>query len=266
MLYGFYMSEEVGNSTDSSMAARLIAALTILVCLIVALVGFGRVNVCDEQLSQAGDVVEVCRHLQATDPPVIAVGLIILVSLGVFFNEISGFGFTLKRDVREARETAHTAKTTAANAVASANKAERATAEVERVVSELRRRLYSAGDRVNKEESDLSRDEIEARARHFDKYQAYMDSLTDAERFQAQRDNTLLYLSEFGLAVSDIKKYLTRLDLYSGTMDDEFTPDLAKAIETFQRTHDLRHVDGMVGELTLKQMEYQLRREDVQNE
>jgi hypothetical protein len=70
-------------------------------------VTFFTVEVCDQQLTSTGGVTTVCRHLQATDPPVIVVGILILAFLGVFFSEISGFGFTLKRSVEEAKRTAH---------------------------------------------------------------------------------------------------------------------------------------------------------------
>ncbi|MGW2742022.1 hypothetical protein [Streptomyces sp. NPDC001450] len=44
-----------------------------------------------------------------TDPPMVVLGLVILVLLGVFFSEVSGFGITLKRQVEEARSTAQEA-------------------------------------------------------------------------------------------------------------------------------------------------------------
>jgi hypothetical protein len=78
-----------------------------------AIVAFFAVDVCDQQLSSNGRAVEVCRHLQASDPPVIAVALVVLAALGVFFTEISGFGLTLKREVKEASKKDEAAQTVA---------------------------------------------------------------------------------------------------------------------------------------------------------
>jgi hypothetical protein len=71
---------------------------------------FFTVDVCDEQLSSSGAAVEVCRHMQLSDPPVLAIALVVLAALGVFFTEVSGFGVTLKRQVRAASETAERAR------------------------------------------------------------------------------------------------------------------------------------------------------------
>lgn len=70
---------------------------------------FFTVEVCDQQLTSTGSVAKVCRHPQATDPPILVLGAVILGFLGVFFSEISGFGFTLKRTVEEAKRTAQEA-------------------------------------------------------------------------------------------------------------------------------------------------------------
>jgi hypothetical protein len=48
-----------------------------------------------------------------TDPPVVAIGAIVLAALGAFFTEISGFGVTLKRTVEEANRTAQAAERSA---------------------------------------------------------------------------------------------------------------------------------------------------------
>src|SRR3954468_3725562 len=63
---------------------------------------FGGFPVCDDQVVNGGQVIEVCRHIQLTDPPVAALGLVMLALVGVFFPEISGFGVSLKRAVTQA--------------------------------------------------------------------------------------------------------------------------------------------------------------------
>jgi hypothetical protein len=85
---------------------RRMAAGSLLVAVVVVLTAvffFGRV--CNDQVS-SGKVVSACRHLQASDPPVIAMGIVILAVLGVFYSEISGFGISLKRRVDEVDQTA----------------------------------------------------------------------------------------------------------------------------------------------------------------
>lgn len=80
--------------------------LVVMVVLVAAVFFPGRV--CNDQVIGSGKVVSVCRHLEATDPPVIAIGIVILAALGVFYSEISGFGISLKRRVDEVDQTART--------------------------------------------------------------------------------------------------------------------------------------------------------------
>ena len=44
------------------------------------------------------------------------------------------------------------------------------------------------------------------------------------------------------------------LDFYQGKLDNEYTPDLASALASFQDYHSMAHVDGYFGELTYKEM------------
>lgn len=85
------------------------AAVLVTLAAGAAIVLFFTTDVCDQQMASNGNVVTVCRHPQMTDPPMVVLGLVILVLLGVFFSEISGFGITLKRQVEEARSTAQEA-------------------------------------------------------------------------------------------------------------------------------------------------------------
>lgn len=84
------------------------ASLAVLVA-VAAVVLFFTAEVCDQQLASNGTVVRVCRHPQMTDPPMVVTALVILVVLGAFFSEVSGFGITLKRQVEEAHSTAQEA-------------------------------------------------------------------------------------------------------------------------------------------------------------
>src|SRR6266851_10129823 len=107
-------NESRSDKHRRAVVVRWTAAIGIGGVLAAAIVVFFSVDVCDQQLSSKGTAVKVCRHLQASDPPVIAVALVVLAALGVFFTEISGFGFTLKREVREATKKAEEARTVGA--------------------------------------------------------------------------------------------------------------------------------------------------------
>jgi hypothetical protein len=89
---------------------RWVAGVGVAVLLLASVGAFFQVHVCDQQVTSKGQVVRVCRHLQASDPPVIAVAIALLAGLSVFFTEISGLGITLKRQVTEAAATANEAQ------------------------------------------------------------------------------------------------------------------------------------------------------------
>lgn len=61
------------------------------------LIMFSSVSVCDQQLSDEGEVRRVCRHLALTDAPVVVIAALIALAMSHFFAEISVSGVTLKR-------------------------------------------------------------------------------------------------------------------------------------------------------------------------
>lgn len=83
------------------MRVRLFAGAGLAIVLAAIVAGFLWVRVCDEQLAATGAVVTVCRHMAATDPPVLVLGMVAVLLLSVFYAEISGFGFTLRRKMEE---------------------------------------------------------------------------------------------------------------------------------------------------------------------
>jgi hypothetical protein len=87
---------------DTTTRDKWIAGTLISVISLAVIVSFFVMNVCEDQLTNAGDVIEVCRNLQASDPPIIVGGAIAVALLGVFFTEISGLGFSFKRETRAA--------------------------------------------------------------------------------------------------------------------------------------------------------------------
>ncbi len=100
---------------------------------------------------------------------------------------------------------------------------------------------------------------IQHRNNHWDKFNNFIGSLTGNERFEVQKINCLHYLNEWGLTVSQLRQELGLLGFPTSGQNNEFTPDLAEALEEFQKTHCLRHTDGVFGQLTYRQM-YELDR------
>lgn len=94
----------------------------------------------------------------------------------------------------------------------------------------------------------------ESRNRHWDAFEVSVLSLPPAERLQVQRLNTLHYLHEWGLSIRQLRAELAALGFPTVGESDDFTDDLALAIESFQRKHCLRHIDGVFGPLTYLQM------------
>jgi hypothetical protein len=98
---------------DSKRIVQWVIGGCIAVLVVAAIWAFLLIEICDQQVTNNGNVVEVCRHMGTSDPPAVAVGLILLLLLSFFFTEISGFGITLKREVREAKQVAQRAQATA---------------------------------------------------------------------------------------------------------------------------------------------------------
>lgn len=116
--------QKPASSRIGVLVLRVVAVLVFVTGVVVAFVAFSYDRVCNQQLTAAGRTVEVCRHLQATDPPIIVVGLVILVALSVFFPEISISGLSLKREVANAKDAAQSAKEAAVSASRTSKAAE----------------------------------------------------------------------------------------------------------------------------------------------
>jgi hypothetical protein len=130
---------------------------------------------------------------------------------------------------------------------------------VEREILEVKGLLTQAATNLRAAEKDLTPEERARRDQHWDEYQNYMEQLSPPERFRAQRINSEFYLRTCGLDLSYVKQQLVDLGYSPGKIDDEFTQECAAAIEEFQRTNNMRHVDGMIGELTIRQLSDRVR-------
>ena len=106
-------SEEQQHQASRRSTARTALALLIVVgAAVAAAIAFASVQVCDRQPTQAGQVVTTCRHLQATDPPVVAGLLVIVLAvvLLVDLGEIAFMGVTMKRNLADAQLAAESAQ------------------------------------------------------------------------------------------------------------------------------------------------------------
>lgn len=83
---------------------RLFAGGGVFLAVAAIIAAFLWFRVCDEQVTGAGKIVTVCRHMATTDPPIVVLGAVTLVLLSMFYAEISGFGVTLRRKVAEIDE------------------------------------------------------------------------------------------------------------------------------------------------------------------
>jgi len=115
--------------TAQSLAVRVTAITVITAILAAILITFTYARVCNQEVTSTGKIVETCRHLQITDPPMVAAGLVVFALLGVFYTEISGFGLSLRREVARATDKAEQATTVAEDARQKAQSAQ-STAQV----------------------------------------------------------------------------------------------------------------------------------------
>lgn len=108
-----------------------IGAVVLFAGVIVAAVATSGWMVCDDEVTQGGNVVKVCRHLQVTDPAVVAGAALLVVALAAFFSEVGAFGFSLKREVADARDAADSARAAAKSAKLAARTAAKVSLKAE---------------------------------------------------------------------------------------------------------------------------------------
>jgi hypothetical protein len=101
--------------------------------------------------------------------------------------------------------------------------------------------------------------DVPTRNAHWDNFERRVSRLPQGDRYVVQRRNSLYYLNKWGLTVTQLRMALASLG-FKTVNNPDFTPDLAAALENFQRIHCLRHVDGVFGHLTYRQM-YDLHRQ-----
>ena len=116
---------------------------------------------CGTKLTAPGATKNICRDPEVTDPAIVALGVVILATLGIFYTEISGFGLTFKRRVDQADTNARESLTqlgelqevrkriqeTQADFADTNSQTDDRLTELERAVREIRGQLNGSGAR-----------------------------------------------------------------------------------------------------------------------
>ena len=88
-----------------------------------------------------------------------------------------------------------------------------------------------------------------------DRFTVFLENkrtLPPDELLAIQRTDSCQFLDARHIRVSDVKATLAEAGFYRGSIDDEFSAELAAAVEQFQRARGLRHPDGIVGPFTVR--------------
>jgi hypothetical protein len=126
--------------------------------------------------------------------------------------------------------------------------------KVEKQVEELSDTFFNAIGRVWQEENDMPNFLREKRNQHWDKFQKYMDSLQGEAKLQAQIKNTYYYLHDYKIKPQLLKEKLASIDFFQGPLNNELDKTLIDSIVEFQRSQNLRHIDGIFGPLTYRRL------------
>lgn len=135
--------------------------------------------------------------------------------------------------------------------------------KVEKRLYDLEDEFFKSLENIKDEELMMTKEFITRRNRHWDEFQKYIDTLPSNERFEVQKLNSISHLNKFHLTVKDLKQKLSLLNFFDGNIDDDFTEDLAHALTEFQRLNNMRHIDGVFGELTYEKMAELMRAQHV---
>ncbi|MBK8563569.1 MAG: peptidoglycan-binding protein [Saprospiraceae bacterium] len=74
--------------------------------------------------------------------------------------------------------------------------------------------------------------------------------MSEEKLFEQQKRDSLNYLNIFGLTVSSLKEKLEKLGYFNNEIDENFDKETVNALMKFQGDNEMRHIDGMFGELT----------------
>ncbi|MFJ2770281.1 hypothetical protein [Streptomyces sp. NPDC087300] len=144
---------------------------------------FFSVKICEEQVTSRGAVVNVCRHVSSTDPPVMGIVLAAVALLaGVFFSEVSVFGITFKKQIERIQEETREAKE-------QAEESGRSTEEIREALHVTESDLYESVQRLrsgNAETEPAASDVLDLMAQEYNEIRLAMPS--GDERTKAMTD------------------------------------------------------------------------------
>jgi peptidoglycan hydrolase-like protein with peptidoglycan-binding domain len=123
------------------------------------------------------------------------------------------------------------------------------------IVDVFRRSFYHAVDSVRAEMVNVDDIALAARSAYWDTWSERLAGLSDMQRLHVIKRNTRRYLDKWSLSVAQLKQQLHEFGCYDGPVDDDLSDSLVEAIRRFQSNYNLRHVDGVFGELTYLEME-----------
>ena len=116
--------------------------------------------------------------------------------------------------------------------------------------------FFHALNKVWEEEIKLLKDTAEDRNQYWDKFSHQVELMENSPaKYRIQRRETKKKLKKLSVSVYQLKEQLSAIGLYEGAVDNRFTDDLIDAITNFQRIYNLRHHDGIFGELTYLELE-----------
>ena len=115
----------IAEQTHRQESIRVAAGLGAVAVLVALVFSYSKMRICDQQLSNQGSLVPVCRHLQLSDPPIalLSIALLGLIVIAFPVAEISVLGFSLKQRINEAKGVAQAAEEAAKSAGEAAEKA-----------------------------------------------------------------------------------------------------------------------------------------------
>jgi hypothetical protein len=142
MTQGAYPGED-GTGSGSSAVVKWLAGFAIAIALAGGTAMYYRMAVCNQQIAPSGQTVTLCRSLQVTDPPLAAVALVVFIALMAFFGEVSGFGFSFKRQIRRAVRNSDEAIAKATDATNAARSAQQTSQVAEELAARTSRNDWS---------------------------------------------------------------------------------------------------------------------------
>lgn len=77
-------------TSPSQRVVRIGAVLVLLVGVAVLVSRFYPTQWCGAEVTDSGATINICRDPEVTDPAIVALGVLVIAALGVFYTEISG--------------------------------------------------------------------------------------------------------------------------------------------------------------------------------